>query len=169
MMKPTAFLKSVGLIRGMDFGDIGCGPGLFTMAASYIVGSEGRVYAIDIEERMLEYMTGAGLPENVIPTLSTETTLPLEDSSLDLALIAFTLHEAHEPTLLLKEVSRVLKKRGRVLILDWEARDEEIGPPKEERLPMDRASACVMEAGLLLAETSSYNDSHYLISALKAF
>ena len=44
-----------GLIRGGDsVVDIGCGPGFFTPTLSYMAGMAGKVFAVDLQQEMLD-------------------------------------------------------------------------------------------------------------------
>src|ERR1035437_5681212 len=55
--------------------DIGCGPGFFTSALAKLVGPEGKVVAVDIQQKMLELLKKRldrkGLAERVEPRLCT--------------------------------------------------------------------------------------------------
>jgi ArsR family transcriptional regulator len=50
--------------------------------------------------------------------------LPLENASVDLALLCQALHHAGDPTLALSEAVRVLRPGGKVLVLDLRGHDE---------------------------------------------
>ena len=50
--------------------------------------------------------------------------LPIDDASIDVALLSQALHHAGEPATALTEASRILKLGGRLLILDLRPHDE---------------------------------------------
>ena len=50
---PEEFLKNAGLRSGDTVVDVGCGPGFMTLPAAELVGPNGRVYAVDIKQPML--------------------------------------------------------------------------------------------------------------------
>jgi ubiquinone/menaquinone biosynthesis C-methylase UbiE len=55
--KPRRILEAhVG--KGMTVLDLGCGPGYFTIELAKLVGEEGRVIAADIQQGMLDTVTG---------------------------------------------------------------------------------------------------------------
>jgi len=167
-MAPEAFLRSAGLSEGDIFADIGCGPGFYALPAAQIVGEKGRVYAVDTQEEMLEHLSRRDPPANVVPVNSTESSIPLEDSSADFVLAAFVLHEAADPAAFLREIKRLMRPGARFLLVDWQRQSEERGPPEEERIAGDEAARLVEEAGFSETASALLGASYYTVSALKA-
>ncbi len=165
---PLEFLRSNGLSPGMCIADIGCGPGFFTFPAAEIVGKSGRVYAVDIQEDMLKELKRRKPPENVSVVHSDEDHIPIEDDACDVILLAFVLHEAAERVLFLNELKRLLRPKGRLLLLDWEKKVEDKGPPFEERIDITEAERLLEMAGFEIEEKGNINPSHYKISARRA-
>ena len=56
---PKENILQLGLREGMRVGDFGAGSGHYTLAASGIVGGEGKVYAIDVQEDVLRRLRDA--------------------------------------------------------------------------------------------------------------
>jgi len=164
---PWEFLKANGLSSGMTVADIGCGPGFFTLPAAEIVGPGGTVYAVDSEPVMVEEVKRSTPAAHVTCIHSGESSIPLGDGSCDYALLAFTLHEAKERGLFLEEVKRILKKEGTLLLLDWEKRDEERGPPREERIAKEEAQHLMEAAGFVIEKTGNHTPSHYIVRGRK--
>ncbi|MEK6690065.1 MAG: methyltransferase domain-containing protein [Nitrospirota bacterium] len=92
---------------------------------------------------------------------SEETHLPVDSATVDIAIMAFVLHEVHHPVGFLMEVKRILKPFGRLIVIDWEKKVEEKGPPFEERLPREKAEEVFKKAGFEKIETNNLNLSHY--------
>jgi len=160
-LDPLKYLKEKGLKKGMAFADIGCGPGFFVFPASDIVGEKGKVYALDTQQEMLNELNKRNPSKNVVALKSEETKLPVEDKAVDIALMVFVLHEVHHPVEFLKEVKRILKPTGRLIVIDWEKKVEEKGPPFEERVPKEKVKEIFQQAGFKKIEASSLNPSHY--------
>jgi ArsR family transcriptional regulator len=51
--------------------------------------------------------------------------LPLEDASVDLAVLHMVLHYSDDPAEVIREVSRVLRARGKLIVIDFAAHTEE--------------------------------------------
>jgi len=176
---PEKILRAAGLKPGDAFADIGCGPGFFALPAAHIVGEKGVVYAVDTEEKMLDrlrermHLEGAEPPQgvqppaNIVSLKSTESSVPVKDSAVDIAFLGYMLHEAADKPLFLKEVKRIIKDKGAILILDWKKKSEDKGPPVEERLTEEDVIGLLKDAGFQEAAALSLNDSHYKITAVK--
>lgn len=166
-LDPSEYLIKKGLKKGMVLADIGCGPGFFVFPASEIVGKDGMVYAIDTQQEMLDELRKRNPSKNVVLLRSEETKLSVDSTSVDMAIMVFVLHEVHHPVDFLIEVKRILKPSGRLIVIDWEKKMEEKGPPFEERLPKEKAKEIFQQAGFEEIETDSLNPSHYEVTGKK--
>ncbi len=75
--------------------DFGAGSGYFSLRLARAVGATGKVYAIDIEPKMLEYVTHRANAEhltNIQTVLADPHDPKLPLSSVDLIFICDTLH-----------------------------------------------------------------------------
>ena len=108
-----------GIQPGMTVLDIGPGNGTFTLAAARRAGPTGRVYAIDIEPRMIarvrQRAAEAGL-ENVDARLADVYDQPFADDTFDVITMIAVLGEIPEPDRALTECYRVLKSDGTLAI-----------------------------------------------------
>ncbi len=53
---PDKVIQRSGIKQGMQVLEIGCGSGAFTTFAARAVGEQGKVYALDIEPKMLKQL-----------------------------------------------------------------------------------------------------------------
>jgi ArsR family transcriptional regulator len=104
-------------------GDLGCGTGQVTATLAPFVG---RVIAVDASAAMLQAARKRlqGF-ENVELRRGELEALPIDDARLDAATLALVLHHVPEPGRALAEVARVLKPRGRLLIVDMLPHDRD--------------------------------------------
>ncbi|MCK5572146.1 MAG: methyltransferase domain-containing protein [Bacteroidetes bacterium] len=159
LLPPGETLVRFGARKGMTIVDVGAGTGFFARAAAKIVGHRGKVIAADISEEMLGFMQESGLPENVQPVRSQEYSIPVPDAEADMVLAAFVVHEADDRARFLRELMRLLKPGGRLLIIEWKKQDEEHGPPEGERLDEQDLDASL--ASFRAVDKGSLNESHY--------
>jgi len=164
-MDPHEFLRSNGLSAGMCLADIGCGPGFFTFPAAEIIGIEGKVYAVDMQSEMLKEIKRRNPPENVVVTLSDENRIPIKSHTCDMALLSFVFHEATDKVAFLDELKRIIKPGGKLLLLEWEKKIEEKGPPFEDRIGNAEAERFVKKVGFTIEQNDNITLSHYRILA----
>jgi ubiquinone/menaquinone biosynthesis C-methylase UbiE len=128
--------------EGMLVVEPGCGMGFLTLDLVRMVGPQGRVVAIDLQEKMLAGLrrraARAGLEERLETRLARPDRLGIADlvGQVDLVLAFYVLHELAEPAAFFGEVAAALKPGGAVLVVE---------PP----LHVSRAA---FEARLALAE-----------------
>ena len=126
-LDPITAVQNLGVQQGMNVADFGSGAGHFVLALATEVGRQGRVYAVDVRRDMLEIieghirMNGIFQVVAVCADLEQENGSTLEPGSLDYVLCSNILHQVQHPENVIQEVSRVLKKDGKMVILEWEA------------------------------------------------
>jgi ArsR family transcriptional regulator len=102
-------------------GDLGCGAGHISEALAPCVG---RVIAVDESGPMLAAAkTRLESHSNVELRTGTIEALPIEDASLDAAVLFLVAHFITDPTKVMREIRRVLKPGGRLLIVDLMSHD----------------------------------------------
>ena len=165
MHDPEAVYEELALRRGDVFLDLGCGPGDYALRASGIVGAEGRVYALDTKQHLIEGLrdrTEAMGIENLVAMVSDLTgTLPLEDRSVDVCLLSTVLHIyelADIEDRLFGGMMRALKPGGRLAVIECKKEAQPFGPPRHMRLSPDEIERSVTKFGF---ESFSFLDLGY--------
>ena len=109
--------------------DLGPGTGYFTFPMAQVAK---QVVCVDIEEKMLQVMKRR-VEERGIDNVSTVrgdmNRIPIADASADHVLAAFVYHEVGSQADLMAECARILKKGGRLTVIDFRKRIERDGPP----------------------------------------
>jgi ubiquinone/menaquinone biosynthesis C-methylase UbiE len=159
-------LRSLGVSEGKAVADLGCGTGFFTLPASELVGPTGKVYAVDVQQEMVDDLR-ARLAQQGITNVAVRRSSELEPSipqrSVDLALVAFVLHEVDQRSSFLLATKRLLREGGRIAVLEWEKMETPVGPPLEMRLTPEEIVGDATAAGLTLEEQRSFHEWHYLL------
>jgi ubiquinone/menaquinone biosynthesis C-methylase UbiE len=122
--KRADLLGLVGLIDDTwTIGDLGCGTGRLTESLAPFVN---RVIAVDDSSAMLAAARRrVASMSNVDVRSGRLESLPIEDGSLDAALLFLVLHYVPEPEVAITEARRTLKPGGRLLIVDMMPHDRE--------------------------------------------
>ncbi len=109
-----------GIEAGMTTLDLGCGTGLFSEELAHMVGPTGIVHGVDIQSPMVEAtrtrMIEAGLADRGTLHHAGAYSLPLEDGSVDVAILIATLGEIPDRLHALLELQRVIRPGGRLAI-----------------------------------------------------
>lgn len=107
----------------MTVGDLGCGTGALSAA---IAPHVEQVYAIDASTEMLvSAQARLSAFDNVTVAHGALESLPLADDTLDAAILMLVLHHVAQPVRVLREVRRVVKNGGRILVADMRAHTRE--------------------------------------------
>lgn len=128
----AAWARALGhLLPDLEVADLGCGDGYLTIEASRFAR---RVVAIDRSEAVLDRAKKLAATKlarrapgetGVIEWMRGEIEhLPLDDESVDVALLSQALHHATDPNAALAEAVRILRPGGRVLILELRRHEE---------------------------------------------
>lgn len=145
---PEFIRKVVGIKNVKTLVDIGAGTGLFSVALLNEFKCKN-VYACDLSDLMIDWMKEnivSKYPE-IIPIKSDEVSVPVPDNIGDLVIMINLHHELDNPELILKDAHRVLKKSGKILIIDWKKVEMDEGPPVNIRVsPQDVKQQLLMAA-----------------------
>ncbi len=115
IQKPETVAKRMRLEPGMIVIEIGPGKGSYTKAIAQNVLPDGKVYAIDIQESIINHLNkriGKENIKNIIPKIDDVYSLSFEDESVDRILMIACLPEIPDPIRALREIKRVLKPNG---------------------------------------------------------
>ncbi|HYT59625.1 MAG TPA: methyltransferase domain-containing protein [Haliangiales bacterium] len=131
--KPQRLLQALKLKPGEVVADIGAGTGFYSWRLAKEVGEKGLVYAVDIQQEMLDLLAGkmAELKiTNVKGVLGTITDPKLPAHSVDLVLLVDVYHEFDHPYEMMQAICQALKPGGRVVLVEFRAEDPKV-PIKE--------------------------------------
>jgi len=113
-------VRQFGIEKGMAVVDYGCGPGRYTAKLAEFVGKKGKVYALDIHKlaiNTVQRKIEKHNLKNIEPILINgyNSTLPNDTADVVCAIDMFL--GIKKPTELLREIRRITKKDG-ILIID---------------------------------------------------
>jgi 2-polyprenyl-3-methyl-5-hydroxy-6-metoxy-1,4-benzoquinol methylase len=120
---PDTILKPL-VKPGMTAVDIGSAMGFFSLPMAKMVGAEGRVVCVDVQQRMLSTLKRRarrrGLDRIIEPRLCSQEELGLDDlaSQADLVLAVHVVHETTYPRRFLSTCFTTLKPGGRLLLIE---------------------------------------------------
>ncbi len=125
-------LLEAGLRKGMSVADFGCGVGVVTRMLAETVGPAGRVTGVDVDEAQLaeaRAWCGEARIENVAFVRADATRTPLPRDSYDLVYCRFLLLHLPDPMACLREMRKVLKPGGTIVVEDGDLTSAGSVPP----------------------------------------
>jgi ubiquinone/menaquinone biosynthesis C-methylase UbiE len=153
--RPSDILQSLNVTTENVVADLGCGSGYFALKLSPIVGSRGRILAVDIRGISLWFLRIRTILRNKhnITIIHVQPDNPrLPAGAVDAVLVVNTFHELTEPKTVLEHTFRSLRSGGRLVVVDHGPeqanRDtREMGTTHHHEIPLDLAEQEVRQAG----------------------
>ena len=120
-----SILRKITVEEGQKVAELGCGNfGFFVWPLARLVGRRGQVYAVDILKSTLDEIRRQALKDNlpqvkiIWSNLEIFKATSIETSSLDSALLVNILHQSDKKIEILREAVRLLKRNGKLLIVE---------------------------------------------------
>jgi ubiquinone/menaquinone biosynthesis C-methylase UbiE len=151
--QPDAALDAIGIARGSAVADVGAGAGYMTWRLAARVGPAGKVYANDIQPKMLDLLR-RNMEQRKIANVETvlgaidDPRLP--SAAIDLVLLVDVYHEFSEPQKMLRHIRESLKPDGRLVLLEYRAEDPNVPIRPEHKMTVEQARAEVEAEGYRL-------------------
>ncbi|RJO59216.1 methyltransferase domain-containing protein [Candidatus Parcubacteria bacterium] len=164
-------LRRMGVGPGQVVADLGCGgSGYFVLQAAKMVGSKGTVFGIDVLKSALSNLVSraklAGL-SNIVPVWSNLEIFRgarlVRDEIVDVGLLINLLFQSKRHSDIFRETYRMLKSRGRLLVIDWKVSGMKMGPDHENLVSPQSVKEAAMDAGFEFLEEFSAGPYHFAL------
>lgn len=118
----AATMEKLAIRAGEDIIDIGSGPGFLSSELAAATGPKGRVLGIDVSEDLVSFCRSGETQDWLTFEVADATALPAHADSFDVAVCTQVLEYVPDVMRVLTEMFRVLKPRGRALVVatDWD-------------------------------------------------
>jgi len=164
---PEMVITHFHLREGDLVADFGAGSGFFLKALSEAVGETGRVFACEIQKKLVEKLTDqARLNDlsNVHPLwcdLEEPNGIKISDGELDAGALVNTLFLIEDKPSAISEMARTLRKGGKFFVVDWTESFAGMGPASEQVMSADEATSLFEGNGFVLETEFPAGDHHY--------
>ncbi|MEI8174691.1 MAG: class I SAM-dependent methyltransferase [bacterium] len=166
---PIKNLKAFGLKEGDIVADLGAGTGFYSVAAGKIA-SRGKVYAVEIVKDFLATIKNKvkeahlGNVEILWGDISKLGGTNIGDNIVDAVIASNILFQVMDKERFIDEIKRILKKGGRLLLIDW--REASIMNAKNI-VPKNKAYEMFERKGFILERDINAGEHHYGMILIK--
>ena len=151
--QPDAALDAIGIAKGSTVADVGAGAGYITWRMAERVGPTGKVYANDIQQKMLDLLQKNMQDRkiyNVQTVLGGVDDPKLPAGIIDLVILVDVYHEFSEPQQMLRRMREALRPDGRLVLLEYRAEDPKVPIRPEHKMTVEQAKSEVEPEGYRL-------------------
>jgi ubiquinone/menaquinone biosynthesis C-methylase UbiE len=159
--QPDRVVAALDIGPGDRIADLGAGSGYFTLRLARAVAPGGRVYAVDVDEAMNEYLRERLAQEqlsNVDVILGRFEDPLLPDGGVDLVLVVDTYHHIEDRVAYFRNLRRDLAPGGRVAVIDFDGRKGWLVRSTGHITPREQLLREMSEAGYEVAEDFDFLD-----------
>jgi SAM-dependent methyltransferase len=161
---PARVIETLALAPGQVVADIGASTGYFTVRLAK-VAARPKVYAVDIEKAMVEYVRQRAAKEGLTKVIGIQGTADRANlpEPVDVVLIVDTYHHIPNRPVYFRELRKSMKPAGRLAIVDFR-KGAPSGPPEHFRFTPEQITAELKQAGFrLLAQHDFLPRQHFLV------
>ena len=154
--QPRLAIDALKIPKGATVADIGAGSGYMTALLARQVGPTGKVYANDIQARMLDLLRrniDRQKLTNVETVLGTIDDPKLPAAAIDLALMVDVYHEFSEPQKMLRGIRTALKADGRMALIEYRGEDPSVPIRPEHKMTVAQVRAEIEPEGFRFVKT----------------
>jgi len=167
-LDPKQVLNKLKIKKDFIAADFGCGSGGWVLPLAEML-EDGKVYAIDLLEEPLSALRSKMKTFNVLNVepvqADVEKNSKLFDNSCDLVLMTNLLFQVDDMNKVLEEAKRVLKERGRILIVDWQ-HGSALGP--ENKISVNKVKEVAEKIGFNLEKEFEAGIYHWALIFVKS-
>lgn len=157
--KPHEVVMALDLKSTDAVADIGAGTGYF---AKRFARHAGKVYAVDIDSRLLE-RAAKDAPSNLVTVLAAPDDPKLPPRSVDVIVFVNVLHHIDHRAAYYQKLKAALKPGGRIVNIDFYKKELPVGPPPAMKLTEEEVIAEFKAAGLRLAKKHDFLPYQYFL------
>lgn len=166
-IKPEEAINNFELRHGMTVADFGSGSGHYILPIARRIGSSGIVYALDIQKNLLEKIKSEAEKNHISNVeiiwadIEGKDATKLANGSIDFIVASNILFQISDKNVIPKEAFRVLKKGGRIAVIDWDKTVPGLGPSAGNLVVKTEAERLFLQEGFLEEKEFSAGDNHY--------
>ena len=166
---PLTNLENFGIEPGMKIADLGSGPGFYTLPAAKQIGTDGVVYAVDVQKNLLEKLKGEADRDHlsnieyIWGDIETLNGTKISTNRVDAVFLSNILFQVEDREGAIAEAARILVPGGRILCIDWTDSFGGLGPTQDMVFSADAAKELMEKHGLEFVKEFDPGAHHYAL------
>lgn len=169
---PVKNLKAFDLRENMIVADLGAGSGFYAIPAARMVPM-GKVYAIEIQKDFLTTINNKAKEAHLnnlecfLGDIEKIGGTKIKDKIVDAVIVSNVLFQVEDKDKFLKEIKRILKIGGKLLLIDWSDGASSIGPSFNKIVSKNIAREMLEKEGFTWQRDIDAGAHHYGIILMK--
>jgi SAM-dependent methyltransferase len=164
--QPEKVLDALQIPEGAVVADVGAGVGYFTWRLARRVGPNGKVIAVEVQQKMLDLMAKnlkARNITNVEMVLGGVRDPRLPAGAVDLALLVDVYHEFAEPESMMYHIRRALKPSGRLVLIEYRKEDPAVPILPLHKMTTEEVRSEIEPIGFRFAEALEFLPTQHIL------
>ncbi len=164
--KVDQVIDALKLKPGMRIADIGGGSGYFARPFAKTVGEKGTVYVCDLATNLMDFLQKKAKEENlhnIVTVYAAKDRPMLSPNSVDLIFFCNTNHHLSDRVNYYNGLHSLLRKNGRIAVIDWNKKDQKVGPPASHNHAKKDMIAEMKRAGFAVVQEETFLDYQYFV------
>ncbi len=167
--QPAKVIEALGVEPGMAIADLGSGSGYFTRRFVQALAGDGTIYAIDVEQEMLDYVQASLKEQAGASVVKLRLAKPddpgLPPASVDLVFVCNVFHHLENRPAYFEKLKQALRPAGRIAIIDFyhDHRSGDVGFPRRHLVPRETVLSELTQAGFHLLNEHDFLKRQYFL------
>ena len=163
---PIQNLKQFGLREDMVVADLGAGTGFYSIAAAHMV-PKGKVYAVEVQKDFVTTIRNKAKESHVNNlevlwgNIEKLGGTKIGDRIVDAVIASNVIFQIEDRDTFIKEVKRILKHQGMLLVVDWSDTSSAIGPGGANVIPKNKMREMFEQNGFVFIRDIDALHHHY--------
>ena len=158
-LKVEEIVSRLGLKPGIVVADIGAGTGVFSRPLAKSVAPSGKVYSVDVQQGLLDYIAQRARQENISniqPVLGKFEDPNIPGRDVDMAFFHDVFHHIELRQAYLKALAAYMKPNGRIALIEMDKNDPKTPHKDQPEMLVSRA-----DVDKWMAEVGFYPDKEF--------
>ncbi len=148
--------------EGMTVIDVGCGMGFFSIGMAKLVGASGKVFAVDLQQKMLDVMLRrarrSGVADRILPQRCESDNIGVKEPA-DFILAFWMAHEVSDKNHFFQQLRSILTTKGKILVAEPKMHVTAEELDKTIEIAQDNGLRCCDRPDIRFSRTALFQNS----------